>query len=426
MASYRVPDHCTPTSLYLLRLSSAFTSCIPTPLAFVSTSLGVFSIVSWLFAQVPQIYKNYQLQSASGLSIFFLAEWLLGDLTDLLGALLTGQATWQKVLASYYVTVDVLLCYQYFWYTHMKPWQRKRIIRLAGDGDREDDSTSDVLVGVSLSDGSSIADSTTTGNGKATTKALDVPTKTQARQDFRTQKWSFSKEKGTPSSDRTIVRETRSPSPIASPRTLLLVSMLCVVLANGAPLHADIQGLAPPVSNAEFAGRIFSWSSTLLYLGSRFPQIYKNAIRRSTAGLSPTLFIAAFCGNFFYSASLLTNPLAWSSYPPYGLHGWVGPEGSERKTWVALAAPFWLGAAGVLLMDATIGVQFLVYGESLEISQVLVKDREGRSKWRTVSGWMRGWIPSLTPTAKDVEVVEESSRPLLNGQGGHEGSYGTA
>src|SRR5271156_6462571 len=116
-----LPDHCTPTTSSLLHFSSYFHVCIPTPLAFISTALGCLSIVSWLFAQLPQIYKNYQLQSTAGLSIFFLVEWCLGDATNLLGALLTRQATWQVIVASYYVFVDVCLVSQYFWYTYLKP-----------------------------------------------------------------------------------------------------------------------------------------------------------------------------------------------------------------------------------------------------------------------------------------------------------------
>src|SRR4051812_28718470 len=90
-----LPAHCAPTSSVLTDVSAYFGTCIPTPLAALSTLLGTLSIVSWLFAQMPQIFKNYQIKSTAGLSIFFLSEWLLGDLTNLLGALFLKQATWQ-------------------------------------------------------------------------------------------------------------------------------------------------------------------------------------------------------------------------------------------------------------------------------------------------------------------------------------------
>src|SRR6201996_4727918 len=121
LAEPGLPAHCTPTTPFLSDLSSRFGICIPTPLAALSTLLGTLSIVSWLFAQMPQIYKNYQIKSTAGLSIFFLGEWFLGDATNLFVALLTKQASWQVVIASYYVFVDLCLVFQYFWYTYLKP-----------------------------------------------------------------------------------------------------------------------------------------------------------------------------------------------------------------------------------------------------------------------------------------------------------------
>lgn len=421
MAAPSLPEHCFPTSLFLTSISSTFHTCVPTPLAFLSTTLGILSIVSWLFAQVPQIFKNYTLKSASGLSIYFLAEWLLGDLANLLGALFTKQAAWQAVVAAYYVTMDICLVCQYVWYSHYKPWREKTLTDIdesfeeGGDGPARE-----VLVGVSQSDnGFRTLDSTRRSSNRRChpdTKHRSQP-KAGSNNPSRSLEFSWSsKEKGTPnSSHRTIRRLQQTPSPAPSPHTLLLVSFIFAVLANASPLTtlSEHHRLKPPSANAvEIAGRILSWMSTLLYLGSRLPQIYKNLIRRSTSGLSPTLFIAAFFGNFFYSSSMLTNPLAWGSYPPYGLHGWVGLEGSNRLTWIKLAIPFFLGAAGVLVMDAIVGVQFLIFGEREDAQKVVVvRDERGRSHWRKVTGWMRGWIPSPSPNRTEDEI-----RPLIENE----------
>jgi len=156
-----------------------------------------------------------------------------------------------------------------------------------------------------------------------------------------------------------------------------------------------------------------------MYLGSRLPQLYKNYARRSTSGLSPTLFIAAFFGNTFYSSSLLTNPCAWESFSAYGGGGWAGPEGSDRAEWVGRALPFFLGAAGVLFMDGMVGLQFLYYGEgdagNVVGPVVVIEDERtgGKSKWRRVSGWMRGWMPSgnlvaTRPGTPSLRVPAES------------------
>ncbi|CAF9925325.1 hypothetical protein IMSHALPRED_006443 [Imshaugia aleurites] len=418
-----LPEHCTPTSQYLINFSSAFRSCVPTSLAFLSTALGIFSIISWLFAQMPQIYKNYKLQSASGLSIYFLGEWLLGDLSNLLGAILTRQAAWQVVVAGYYVFVDVGLVSQYLWYTHLKSLRKRGRSEYVPEAEDPDGGSGEVLVGVSPSDGSSNK-STQAEDTKPHSKALDTPSKPRDIQGPpRDISSSFSKEKDILGSLNRTVKCQGTPSFGPSPRALLMVSMLCVVLTNASPLNLQLKDDSSTISSSEFVGRIFSWCSCVLYLGSRLPQIYKNAVRRSTAGLSPTLFIAAFFGNLFYSTSLLTNPLAWESYPPYGLHGWVDQEGSDRKTWVVLAAPFWLGAAGVLALDATIGVQFLMFGEGDLEKSILAQDREGRSRWRRVSGWMRGWVPSPSPSAGE-EVDESDGRRLLDRRDSRSSGYG--
>jgi hypothetical protein len=186
---------------------------------------------------------------------------------------------------------------------------------------------------------------------------------------------------------------------------VLYITLLLALAARGSPITTSQTLDGPRFHSAftqipltEWAGRILSWLSTFLYLGSRLPQLLHNYTRRSTEGLSPTLFMAAFFGNLFYSSSLLTNPSLWADLPPYGGGGWAGPSGSVRGPWAVRAAPFFLGAAGVLMMDAAVGVQFLMYApKGKESAQVLVVEEEGvrgAGRWRRVSGWMRGWVPS--------------------------------
>ena len=116
------------------------------------------------------------------------------------------------------------------------------------------------------------------------------------------------------------------------------------------------------------------------------------------------MFLAAFAGNTFYSAALLTNLRVWGDYGPYGGNGWVGSDGSRREEWVWAGLPFFLGAAGVLVLDASVGVQFWVYGDG-EARVVVVEEEEGgRSRyWRRVSGWMRGWMPGWSEGDGDEE-----------------------
>ncbi|KAG9547099.1 hypothetical protein KCU71_g14961, partial [Aureobasidium melanogenum] len=183
-----LPPHCTPTNDFLYRFSSTFHTCVPTPLAFISTLLGTLSIVSWLFAQMPQIYKNYTIKSTSGLSIFFLVEWCAGDVSNLLGAVFTKQATWQMIVAGYYCLVDFLLVAQWVWYERLRHGYRIRQMWPDSDGnDHPGRSQEMVIEGMpamsrentfesvdSPERKSSAQDIKTSGNGKASMWRMPV------------------------------------------------------------------------------------------------------------------------------------------------------------------------------------------------------------------------------------------------------------
>jgi solute carrier family 66 (lysosomal lysine-arginine transporter), member 1 len=407
-----LPPHCTPTEPWLLDLSSYFHSCMPTPQAAISTGLGTLSIVSWLFAQMPQIYKNYQIKSTAGLSLFFLVEWLLGDATNLLGALFTHQATWQVIIASYYVFVDVCLVIQYFWYTYASRWVYAESLH-SSSSSIDGDDTSDMINSLSPINTSFRDDAEP--DMEEMSRAEEQPTKPVNAPQFSNVDYKQSAPRS--------MGEKFGTSWLASPRTMLFATTLSTLTRPAAsapiPPPSDLSKihLFRAGTNLELAGMILSWSSTLLYLGSRLPQLYKNWTRQSTAGLSPLLFFAAFCGNFFYSSSMLTNPYAWNDFEPYGGHGWADEHGSKRLEWIASAAPFFLGAFGVLFLDATMGVQFLMYGEA-EQKVVKVRDGKGHSHWERVNGWMRGWIPTISGKEKVVDLAE--SQRLLGDSRGHQ------
>lgn len=457
-----LPLYCEPGDELLESLSITFNTCIPSYLALVSTFLGTCSIVSWLFAQLPQIYKNYKLKSTSGLSVYFLTEWLLGDLTNLLGCLFTGQATWQIVIASYYVFVDCGLTGQWIWYEllhHGRPlrpiWGRWR----SGENDtgNGDGGMQQVRKG-----------KTPEAPAKSDKKDVEIPrsapldafripnfarSPSGVKESYAVSPMGGPQTANSPASPaRNTLRVPGSSSPLASPRTVLYISMIFAVLSHSTLAHPT--GVSPltlsastsqeQMSTRDLLGKFFSWSSTFLYLFSRLPQLYKNHVRRSTAGLSPSLFAAAFFGNLFYSTSLLTNPCAWSSFPEKS--GWA-PDGSNRREWILRALPFFLGAAGVLIMDAAVGMQFLYFGDG-ELKDargrtilrddeiILTVDDHGVSKrrrlhWRRVSGWMRGWAPAVsvaaTPSVSRAGTPAESltpreQSPVGKGRPGQSGS----
>jgi len=274
------------------------------------------------------------------------------------------------------------------------------------------------------------------GNGKRLS-ALPTPIPTPSEEGFfRIPKYAASlvtpEEERKPGafSKRQILRLQDNPLPSPSPRTILFLTFMIALAsttgtANANPLTRldqkldDLDLSSPAIS---VIGPLLSWLSMVLYVTSRVPQLLANARLRSTAGLSPQLFLAAFCGNFFYSTSLLFNPQAWHSYPAFGAHGWVGGDGSNRGEWISRTAPFFLGASLVLALDILVGIQFWMYAERAE-EIVLVIEEEGQGagkwKWQEVHGWMRGWRPNVsrvgTPVGSREGSAVDESRSLLGG-----------
>lgn len=85
-------------------------------LSSLSDVLGYASIGCWLGAQFPQVLENHRRRSVDGLAWPFLLNWLLGDMSNLVGCVLTHQLPFQTYLAIYFCFVDFTLVGQYLYY----------------------------------------------------------------------------------------------------------------------------------------------------------------------------------------------------------------------------------------------------------------------------------------------------------------------
>ncbi|KAF3174994.1 hypothetical protein TWF225_009091 [Orbilia oligospora] len=376
--------YCHPQNDFLLFVSQQLQTCIPTPATFLSTLCGTLSITSWLFAQLPQIIKNYRLKSSESLSFLFILIWCFGDSSNFVGAVLLNQMTFQKVIAAYYVAVDVVLVWQWIQYskqdTEYAPIPTTDDIRRPSEGG--------------------------SGRDKESRAAAVIITPPPSIVTART---------GT-STNRTS--------------GILLAFSTFFNLSRAAPITTAATTFAFfDEETIRILGIVIGWSSTFLYLSSRLPQIYLNHKRRSVSGLSPLLFLAAFCGNFFYSSSLLLNPSAWHNIGPFGEGGWVGEDGTTTSEWWTNTLPFLLGSAGVLAMDGYIGLQFWKWGGNDEefigepIVQVIVGiegDDENNDDERPMKG--RQVTVSVEPT-KERSYFNEQTALLAQM---NNGVYGTS
>ncbi|NXJ79780.1 LAAT1 protein, partial [Trogon melanurus] len=110
-------------------------------------------------------------------------------------------------------------------------------------------------------------------------------------------------------------------------------------------IHMDEPG-SKPFTRSEIIGFTIGSISSVLYLCSRVPQIYTNYKRKSTVGVSYSLFALVMLGNSLYGLSvLLKNPEPGQGEGDYVLHH----------------LPWLVGSLGVLSLDVVISFQFLAY-----------------------------------------------------------------
>lgn len=69
--------------------------------------------------QVPQLAENYRGQNAEGISLRFLGIWMVGDLTNLVGAVYGGLLPTVVALAAYFCLADAILIAQCLYYKYV-------------------------------------------------------------------------------------------------------------------------------------------------------------------------------------------------------------------------------------------------------------------------------------------------------------------
>ncbi|RIB05492.1 PQ loop repeat-domain-containing protein [Gigaspora rosea] len=252
-------SECEPVSEdgypYVRWIHFLFGACVYGNQGIISFILGRLKVrACWLCAQFPQIITNYRNKSADGLSIYFLLNWFLGDLTNLVGCILTKQLPFQVYLAIYFCSVDCGLFFQFIYYSWFYPSN------------------------VPLPD-----DYVPIGPDPEIPKYYSMNSLNSLRNSI-----------------------------IEGAKKSYTSSMVFVVLLftfhSTSVINSSFSTSHP--NRHMFIGRIMAWSCTVLYLTSRMPQIWKNYTRRSVEGLSIFMFIFAALGNLTYTSYIFTSPSA--------------------------------------------------------------------------------------------------------------------
>ena len=104
-------ENCLPRDPYgnpfLYYPSHIFSECIYSYRQSISLLLGNASLGFWIISQLPQLYLNYKRGSASAMSKWFISSWLLGDICNLVGCLLTHAQPFQ---VSFLLYIEILIC----------------------------------------------------------------------------------------------------------------------------------------------------------------------------------------------------------------------------------------------------------------------------------------------------------------------------
>ena len=102
--------------MYNRVIAQYLSECLYTVRDFISFGVGMSSILFWILCQMPQLISNCRSKSVAALSIWFLLQWMAGDLMNLVGCYLTGQLLTQKATAMLYIVMDTIVIVQYVYY----------------------------------------------------------------------------------------------------------------------------------------------------------------------------------------------------------------------------------------------------------------------------------------------------------------------
>jgi solute carrier family 66 (lysosomal lysine-arginine transporter), member 1 len=317
------------------------------------------SIACWVVVFSPQIVENFRRGSADGLSIVFLVVWLLGDLFNILGAVLQGVLPTMVILALYYTLADIVLVGQVFYYRGFT--LSDKVERLGEEEEEVEEEEQPLLArtdsGVSGPHGPrydqgsarrSLAElgrrlSNVDGTHLSpATPLLDAP-----------------KAKDVPA-----VKNLKATSPfqaaIFNTFSILLVCGAGVVgwwIGQQSKHGRHTEDTSPSYPEFNVMGQIFGWLCAALYLGSRIPQLLLNFRRKSTEGVSLLFFLFACIGNLTYVMSIFAyNPIC--EHVRYCKRG----EAAHIYARYILVNASWIaGSLGTLLLDLGIFWQFFLY-----------------------------------------------------------------
>ncbi|TVY49117.1 putative vacuolar amino acid transporter [Lachnellula occidentalis] len=289
------------------------------PQEALSGIFGSISLATWIFLLVPQLILNYKTGSADGISLAFLIVWMVGDITNLSGAIWADLVPTVIALAIYFCLADLVLISQCLYYNHINAQRRQSTV---------------------------ISEHEPLLARRRSSDTIGLPGSHRRRSSARS---GASEHSGSPLNK--ILEESEEGTGNQWVKNSLSALGVIVVGTAGwaiawqagvwqpSPLDAGME----PASETALGAKILGYTSAVCYLGARIPQIMKNYKDKSCDGLALLFFLLSLMGNATYGASILCHSL--------------------EKDYVMLNLPWLIGSLGTIAEDAIIFVQFRLYSK---------------------------------------------------------------
>lgn len=280
--------------------------------AEISSIFGSISFACYLILMVPQLVEQWRLKTVDGVSLYFLGIWMLGDITNLIGAVWAGLLPEVIMIAIWFLIADVITVAFYFY------------IKIFFDNQRKERHHINIHIEQEQSYGSVVVNNNNNNNSHP----ID----------------EVNRRKSHSSTLEGIIYEPENHS-------ILVKYVLPILLVLLAGVFGSI--LSPNKTNSILSfdenhnnktatvAQIFGYISAFLYLIARLPQIYQNYQKKSTDGLSLLFFMLTMLGNITFTLQIITF--------------------RSDLNYLILNLSWLLGSAGTIIQDLIIIFQFYKY-----------------------------------------------------------------
>jgi len=268
---------------------------------------------------VPQLLENYRNNSAEGVSLLFLFVWLIGDITNLSGAIWASLVPTVVALGIFFCFADFILISQCLYYNYINARKSRQQSVISTCSEQEP-----LLTRSRSSDTIGLPGShrrrSTAGSGRTDSLA----------------KISEEEENG---AGNPWLRNSLSILGVIAAGTAGWAIAWKSGVWTPTPLDGDIPEAG--ATQAALGAEILGYASALCYLGARIPQIIMNHKDKSTKGLALLFFLLSLIGNTTYGISILCHSL--------------------ERDYLTTNLPWLIGSLGTIAEDVIIFIQFKIY-----------------------------------------------------------------